>query len=248
MNDLTWLDDKNFSVDGVGFRRTALGGMSDTVPDRFTILKPQDTIEYHAQLLADLAPQRIVELGIYMGGSAALAALIAKPEKLVTVDIAEQRIQLLDELIASRQLNVEAHYGVDQGNRAQLGGILDAAFGDAMIDLVLDDASHRPDLTRVSFEVLFPRLRPGGLFVIEDWRWPPLSMLILEQILAFVGVSDITVTRHSTILRRSDAPLGPDFALRANLQPMFHGVFSESDKFTPEQNEAFRKSMFKTKN
>ncbi len=28
--------------------------------------------------------------------------------------------------------------------------------------------------TRTSFEVLFPRLRPGGLFVIEDWNWQHL--------------------------------------------------------------------------
>jgi hypothetical protein len=34
---------------------------------------------------------------------------------------------------------------------------------------VIDDASHLIAPTRVSFNLLFPRLRPGGVFVIEDW-------------------------------------------------------------------------------
>jgi SAM-dependent methyltransferase len=46
-------------------------------------------------------------------------------------------------------------------------------------DIVVDDASHFADLTRVSFWHLFDHhLKPGGLFVLEDWgcgywdSWP----------------------------------------------------------------------------
>ncbi len=39
------------------------------------------------------------------------------------------------------------------------------------MDLVFDDASHLYEETRSSFESLFPHVRPGGVFVIEDWRW-----------------------------------------------------------------------------
>jgi hypothetical protein len=35
-------------------------------------------------------------------------------------------------------------------------------------DLVIDDGSHRSEHVIVSFEVLFPRLAHGGLYVIED--------------------------------------------------------------------------------
>ena len=43
------------------------------------------------------------------------------------------------------------------------------------IDLVIDDASHIDEATLASFEVIFPRLKAGGLFIIRDcaadqWR------------------------------------------------------------------------------
>jgi hypothetical protein len=44
----------------------------------------------------------------------------------------------------------------------------------APLDLVIDDASHRLRETISSFEVLFPLLRPGGLFLLEDWDWQHL--------------------------------------------------------------------------
>ena len=47
--------------------------------------------------------------------------------------------------------------------------IMDREFGDAPLDLVVDDASHLYDETKVALEVLLPRVRPGGLFIIEDW-------------------------------------------------------------------------------
>ncbi|HYL98694.1 MAG TPA: glycoside hydrolase family 99-like domain-containing protein, partial [Blastocatellia bacterium] len=39
------------------------------------------------------------------------------------------------------------------------------------VDLVIDDGSHLAGPTRAAFEVLFPLLPPGGLYIIEDWAW-----------------------------------------------------------------------------
>ncbi len=66
---------------------------------------------------------------------------------------------------------VHAHFGVDQGDRSRLARIVADEFGTAPLDLVIDDASHLLDPTIASFNLLFSRLRPGGLFVIEDWSW-----------------------------------------------------------------------------
>ena len=64
---------------------------------------------------------------------------------------------------------VHAYYGVDQGDAATLRRIVADEFGGEPLDLVIDDASHLLDPTRSSFNVLFPLLRPGGVYVIEDW-------------------------------------------------------------------------------
>jgi len=58
---------------------------------------------------------------------------------------------------------------VDQADRAKVTAILAEEIAGRSIDLVVDDASHQFAATLASFEMLFPRLRPGGLYVIEDW-------------------------------------------------------------------------------
>jgi len=59
---------------------------------------------------------------------------------------------------------------MDQADRDRVGAIMDEEFPGGPLDLVIDDASHLLAESRLSFESLFPRLRPGGLFVIEDWN------------------------------------------------------------------------------
>ncbi len=48
--------------------------------------------------------------------------------------------------------------------------ILDEDFASKQIDLVIDDASHLYAPSRATFEVLFPRLRNGAIYVLEDWK------------------------------------------------------------------------------
>ena len=45
---------------------------------------------------------------------------------------------------------------------------LKSAFGGVVFNVILDDASHVNTLTKASFESLFDRLAPGGLYIIED--------------------------------------------------------------------------------
>ncbi len=62
--------------------------------------------------------------------------------------------------------------------------IIDDEFGSEPLDLVTDDASHLLDLTRISFETLFPRIRPGGVFIIEDWNCDHLRAEAVAEALA----------------------------------------------------------------
>jgi predicted O-methyltransferase YrrM len=135
------------------------------------VIKPPELVERCIRLSEELQPRRMVELGISKGGSTAMWAALIEPDKLVALELAPTPVALLTDFIEHHQLQeqVRPYYGVDQGDRDRLAEIVDDEFGDQPVDLVFDDASHRYDETLASFEVLFPRLRPGGLYVIEDW-------------------------------------------------------------------------------
>src|SRR5690606_351276 len=66
---------------------------------------------------------------------------------------------------------VDCRWGVDQGDHVALWALLDEHGLDA-VDLVIDDASHSYGPTLASFAALFPRVRVGGHYIIEDWSWP----------------------------------------------------------------------------
>jgi len=41
------------------------------------------------------------------------------------------------------------------------------------LDIIIDDASHASHHQQNAFLTLFPKLRSGGLYIIEDLRWQP---------------------------------------------------------------------------
>src|SRR3954452_12551698 len=161
---------ERFQVGGVDFEGSFEHGSK---PDRFLICKNRGLVEDYLAVFDDFSDANMVELGIMDGGSVALAALAANPAKLVALELDEERVAALDDLLERLALTerIRPYYGVDQADRAWLRTIIEDEFGDQKLDLVVDDASHRLDETRASFETLFPRLRPGGLYLIEDWNW-----------------------------------------------------------------------------
>jgi hypothetical protein len=65
---------------------------------------------------------------------------------------------------------IKTYWGTDQSDRSTLRWIVQTEFP-AELDLVVDDASHVYEWTKTSFETLFPLLRAGGLYIVEDWSW-----------------------------------------------------------------------------
>jgi predicted O-methyltransferase YrrM len=165
----------------------------------------------------------VLELGAWEGGSAAFWFEAFAPDKHVAVDlITRTDSERFTSYVASRGIadRLKTYWGVDQGDRQRLREIVDSEF-DGPIDLVIDDASHLYEPTKASFDELFPRLRPGGLYVIEDWQWSytdfepppswasktPVSRLVLE-LLETVGraptpVASMTVLHNFAAVERS---------------------------------------------
>ena len=229
-----WTDDETCIVDGVEFICRTLHRFPST-PGRFHLVKRPDLVRGYEELLHRLEPSTIVEVGVLQGGSVAFASLVAEPELLVAFELSPDRVPALDALIRSRGLTerIHVHHGVNQADRETLIGHL-AAVGigpDRPLDLVVDDASHLVHETRQTFEALFPLLRPGGVFVVEDWAWAhvgygsqfpderPLSELVFELVFAAAGpdvVARVDVDRDWAAVTRGPAELPADgsFAIR----------------------------------
>jgi predicted O-methyltransferase YrrM len=158
-----------FDVDGIEF---VCKYMPESTPERFYIVKSLDLVDRYRALCATYEGGSIVELGIAEGGSTALLALLARPAKLIAVDLEPVSSDALAEFIEARGLSssVRTHYGLDQSDRRALARVVDDDLEGRRLDLVIDDCSHQYEPTLASFETLFPRLRPGGRYVIEDWN------------------------------------------------------------------------------
>jgi predicted O-methyltransferase YrrM len=222
---VTWHDREVLEIDGVRFVARGATNRFTSSRDRFCLVKRPDLVAAYLELLGDLHPHTIVELGVYQGGSCALMALAGDPDVLVSVELGKERVPALDALIAERGLGdrVHVHHGVDQADAAMLGGLVDRHLAGRPLDLVVDDASHLVAPTRASFNALFPRLRPGGVYIIEDWSWAhvgygthrptetPLTVLVFEITMALPSrpglIAELRTDRDWALVVRGDAEL-----------------------------------------
>jgi cephalosporin hydroxylase len=179
-------------------------------------------VDWYERLLADIEPDRMIEIGMWDGASLAFCAELAQPSKLVGIDNRPTPNGALDEFLAARRLQarVRPYFGVDQADTRRLDEIVMTEFGDASLDLIVDDASHLLGPTRASFHRLFPRLRPRGVYVIEDWPMHQLvkledsvTMLVLETMLACAEspstVAGVAVDQGYALITRGEADLEP---------------------------------------
>lgn len=122
---------------------------------------------YQGRLLAMfskmLKPKRILEIGTYMGYSAlCLAEGLADGGKIITLDINEETNRIAKEFWAqtSFQDRIEAILGEADEVIPKL---------DEQFDLVFIDAD-KPNYSKY-FELVFPKLRIGGLIIADNVLW-----------------------------------------------------------------------------
>jgi len=246
---IVWAD-RGFRLGDLHFRtQTYLQDIerAEAVDGRhFLIYKNSALIEEFAEFWAGapaFLPLRIVELGVWSGGSAVLWAELLRPDKLVAVDVApedrmgEDHLANLRGYLRDRKLEtgLKFYWGVDQTDGPALRDIVRSEL-EGVIDLVIDDASHAYSHTKRAFELLFPLIRPCGWYAIEDWSWdlglgrehpeelrsaPPLSPLVLE--LVRLAGSDPGIVRRVRVehgiafVERGAAPLDEGFTIESRL-------------------------------
>ncbi len=148
--------------------------------DRIHLFKDRRFLLALTAVLDRIAPQRMIEIGIFQGGSLIYWAERYPQAKLSAFDLEPDAVALQHYLERHALTDrVRTHFGVSQDDRAALRHAVAADLGD-LVDVVIDDASHLYEATRASLEALLPLVRPGGAYIIEDWAWPPMAPLLAQ--------------------------------------------------------------------
>jgi hypothetical protein len=173
---LVWLEDRML-LDDLVFRIEHYKNENWELGDEcFRLYKIKPLVDQYAKLSSCKKPfkaENIFEIGIWDGGSIALWFQEFQPKKHVAIDFSSRGdSDYFQRYIAARGLEtrIKTYWGIDQADSAKLREIVLNEFTGSL-DLVLDDASHLYEPTKASFEALFPLLRPGGFYIIEDWAW-----------------------------------------------------------------------------
>jgi hypothetical protein len=225
------MDEDHLCVGNANFLVSIDGAQGTrTTADQFVLMKNKVMVE----AFLENAPEQvdtIFDLGIYKGGSIAFYHELFRPDRLVGVELHKPRVNGLDNFIARESIGkvVHLHYGTDQADRRALSKILRKEFGERPLDLVVDDCSHRYEPAKASLNLLLPRLRPGGVYLIEDWGWShwpgdqwqgptshyaeeafPLTKLILELVMVAETrpglISKVVMANGAVYLTRGDEP------------------------------------------
>ncbi len=181
-NRLVWQRDRML-LDDLVFRLEHYRSADWNGGDHFRFYKVKELVDQYANFFSrrsDFRPERVMELGTFDGGSTAFWYELFGPQKHVALDIEGRTdTSYFRRYVESRGLDgrIKTYWKTDQTDKVRLRTIVETEF-DGPLDLVIDDASHFYRQTRASFEALFPLLRPGGLYIIEDWAWGHLPEFI----------------------------------------------------------------------
>ncbi len=147
------------------------------IENSFSLYKAKQIYDQYEQLFAarpEFEARNILELGIWDGGSLVIWNEVFSPRKLVGIDFRKDRgdskyFQTYLEK-HDHKTRIKTCWGLNQADNDAVQEICRHEF-DGQLDLIIDDASHFYEESKASFEMLFPKLRKGGLYVIEDWAW-----------------------------------------------------------------------------
>lgn len=108
------------------------------------------------------APVKVLELGVHVGVSLKIFSSYFRNGTIVGLDVTDPGVDL------SNFPNAVFEIG-DQRNGDQLRAMSSRYAPDGW-DIIIDDASHHGSWSLLSYDALLPCLKPGGLYVVEDWR------------------------------------------------------------------------------
>jgi len=141
-------------------------------PARGEFSKPYDFYKVYEPYFSPLRGQdiRFLEVGVYEGESTKVFSRYFEAGAIIGIDL-----QIRD--IDFSGFNNVTYLKANQTNGDALGDIASNYAPDGF-DIILDDASHVGYFSLLTFLHLFAHLKPGGLYIVEDWgtgywsTWP----------------------------------------------------------------------------
>lgn len=215
-----------------------------TSEDAYTIVKTNTHLNLYSYF-KQFSPKSIFEIGYFEGGSSVFIDRLYSPDRLTCVDNRRTRIAAVDDYIVrrNREHAMTVVHDFDQVNVEGLIELADRYHGDGL-DIVFDDASHMYEQTKATLSVLFPRLKPGGFYVLEDYGWvhttafqgddhpwadlPGISTLVFELIAVLANspspISDIYLDEGSCVIRKGNSQCDDPFEPLAKWQARGKGI------------------------
>jgi predicted O-methyltransferase YrrM len=231
---LKWKNSTDFEIGGyvISLDYAHGGSRMKSEGNRFLMMKARNFLEHYTSL-APGEYRRILELGVYQGGSFVFLDQLLEPERISAVELSSAPIPALERYVSEHEDRARVYYGTSQDDVEKLRNIVGGDFG-GEVDLVVDDASHSYAQTKTSFLTLFPLVRPGGMYIVEDWSWSfqdefqdatndwyqtasPANLIIdlMEDMTRGPLVLDVQLSRELMKIRRSDVTGGPLMASQA---------------------------------
>lgn len=133
--------------------------------------KPAHYLPIYQRYFAEIdAPEPIIlEMGVHRGDSLEMLADYFPGALVLGVDAAPPER-------AWSTSRIKAYQGLQDD--PQLYARIMAENAIDSFDLIIDDCAHIGSTAAASFQMLFPRLKAGGFYIIEDWgagywpKWP----------------------------------------------------------------------------
>jgi hypothetical protein len=118
--------------------------------------KYEDFLTHHKFI-----PKTILEIGTFKGESTKILSRAYPESKILSLDLHIRPIDF------SSQKNI-TYKKADQTNRDEIIPLIEKNFPEG-VDLVIDDASHFGYFSKITFDIVFPFVKSGGAYFIEDW-------------------------------------------------------------------------------
>jgi predicted O-methyltransferase YrrM len=243
--------DDEFTYAGVRYITSTSDYTKVSGPDGIVLLKPKQWVTMYYDFVETEGVRNVLELGVWQGGMSILLPSFNPDLKYMGIEYEPERESITTAIANMPNLKDRVHieYGLSQSDPKVPEKVV-GYFGSPEIDLVIDDASHQYAESRRSFELLFPMLRSGAAYIVEDWAWahwqnhrpnrrvayqPSLSNLLFEICILAAScpevVSSVEVKSALFIVRRGSAKIEPGWRLSDSLR--FNGQSSRLPLLKP---------------